>query len=397
MKFGAAAVVLAVLTVAAASFVANSPLLSPGSVRTGQESLLVVRLTDPPHVPTGTTSLNLTFSSISLLVAVPLESHGFYLNQVNITASVWSSTVDLIGLENVSQTIAAANLTDGSVVYSATFTVTGIKIEINGTLYPVSLASGGSLFSVVIAGERELHGTNTALLQLNPVVVDTPSGYKLIPSSVGVIRGADGEDHVGLRHSLSGDEERDLEGASASFTFELVSFAVEGNVTSFSVQVNNTGSEFFTLHAIGIHGNLSAPVSRCSQESDMSDNGSGHVNETVIPFSGHGCGDEEGRGTVVFVPAGTPSGTLGCKTAPLQQLDGDSGEDMGIVVPAKDCVIVTFRGVIVHGDAHRAVVPWSASGLHYGWQVIGSKGAEAKFSCVLPAGPAACHVLRDSE
>ena len=127
----------------------------------------------------------------------------------------------------------------------------------------------------------------------------------------------------------------------------------------------------------------------------MSDNESGHVNETVIQFSGHSCGDEEGRGTLVFMPAGTTSGTLGCKTASLQQID--VRDSQGIVVPAGDCVVFTFRGVIVHGDAHRPVVPGSAAGVHYGLQVIGSSGAEAKFLCVLPAGPAACHIFRESE
>ena len=129
----------------------------------------------------------------------------------------------------------------------------------------------------------------------------------------------------------------------------------------------------------------------------MSDNGSGHVNETVILFSGHSCGDVEGRGTIVFIPTGTPSGTVGCRTAQLQHLDGDDVEDRGIIVPAGDCLILAFRGVIVHGDANRPIVPGSAAGLHYGLQVIGSRGAEAKSLCVLPAGPAACHVLRDSE
>jgi len=172
----------------------------------GQSASLAIRLTDPPQVPPLTSSLNLTYSSLSLLVGEPTGSGGQLNTQTaTVTPSGGSATIDLFKLQNVSQTIALASLPNDSILYSVTFDVTSIQIDVNNTVSSVALATGGSSFTVTIAQPSPCHTGDFALLQLNPVVVNTPSGYQLIPSAVGVM-GREvnlGEDILWSWHPLS--------------------------------------------------------------------------------------------------------------------------------------------------------------------------------------------------
>jgi hypothetical protein len=150
----------------------------------GLQALFLVQLTDPPVVPKGTTSLNLTYSAINLIVAEPGKNNQVTTSNVAIIPQGGSATVDLLKLQNVSQTIASANLPNGSLIYSASFTVSGIAIKINGTTSVVTLATGGNTFVVTLAKPTVVSGTTATLLELNPIVANTPTGYQLIPSSV---------------------------------------------------------------------------------------------------------------------------------------------------------------------------------------------------------------------
>src|SRR5438552_3067666 len=120
-------------------------------------STLIVQLTDPPVVPPGTTSLNLTYSAINLVVAVPASQNGQVTPQtVAVTPQGGSATLELLRLQNVSQTLASANLPNGTTVYSISFTVTGVSIEVNGTVSAVTLATGASALQVTLAKSSPL-------------------------------------------------------------------------------------------------------------------------------------------------------------------------------------------------------------------------------------------------
>ena len=133
------------------------------------QSVLLVQLTDPPVVPAGTTVLNLTYSAIILLVSEPTlttetststvtqgtsttttkslitqTQNGVVTTQsVKITPSGGSASVNLLKLQNVSETLASAALPNGSTIYSVTFVVSSIAITKNNTVYTESLATGG--------------------------------------------------------------------------------------------------------------------------------------------------------------------------------------------------------------------------------------------------------------
>ena len=144
-----------------------------------------IQLTDPPLVPPGTSSLNLTYTSVNVLVGEPASGGQLTTTSVSLSPSGGSATVDLLKLQNVSQTIASTSVPTGSTVYSVGFTVQSVSISINGTVYPVTLAVGGADLGVTLANPTALVANSSVLLELNPVVADTPTGYQMIPSMVG--------------------------------------------------------------------------------------------------------------------------------------------------------------------------------------------------------------------
>ncbi len=240
----------------------------------GQQALFLVQLTDPPVVPAGTTSLNLTYSAINLIVSEQTSNNQVTTKNVTITPQGGSATVDLLRLQNVSQTIASANLPNGTTVYSVSFTVTKISIDVNGTTSPVTLATGGNTFRVTLAQPAVLDGTTAALVELNPIVVNTPTGYQIVPSAVGVVKGHSSltseDDVIGSRHQLTNQDKSDLDQAKGRVSARLVGLSVSGNTTAVSVQINNTGGLPVRLTAIGLHGNFTSQGPGCMSYSTTS-------------------------------------------------------------------------------------------------------------------------------
>jgi len=233
-------------------------------------STLIVQLTDPPVVPTGTTSLNLTYSAINLVVAVPASQNGQVTPQtVAVTPQGGSATLDLFKLQNVSQTIASANLPNGTTIYSLSFTVTGLSIDINGTVSAVTLATGASALQVTLAKSSPLNGTNALLVQLSPTVVDTPTGYQMIPSAVGILRvhsnvGGQNNNDVGSKQPITTKDKDDLDQAKGKVTATLLALTVSGNSTTLTVRVNNTGGSPVKLVAVGLSGSFTPVGPYCT-------------------------------------------------------------------------------------------------------------------------------------
>ena len=233
-------------------------------------STLIVQLTDPPVVPEGTTSLNLTYSAINLVVAVPASQSGQVTPQtVAVTPQGGSATLDLFKLQNVSQTLASAALPNGTTIYSLSFTVTGVSIEINGTVSPVTLATGASALQVTLAKSSPLNGTNALLVQLSPTVVDTPTGYQMIPSAVGILRvysevGGQSTKDVGSKQPITSKDKDELDQAKGKVTATLLALSVSGNSTLLTVRVNNTGGSPVKLEAIGLSGSFTAAGLVCT-------------------------------------------------------------------------------------------------------------------------------------
>lgn len=414
LQYAAVAIIVS-LGIVAASFLyigvptstSTSNKSSTGS-QAGQLAPLAIRLTDPPQVPPLTTSLNLTYTSLDLLVGEPTGTEGqFNTATVTVTPTGGSATVNLLKLQNMSQTIAVANLPSGTVLYSVTFTVTGISIDVNNTVSPVSLAAGGTSFEVTIAHPSAFSSGDYALLQLNPVVVDTPTGYQLIPSSAGVMAHGEGSDKVGEQHQLTNSEDNALGNAKGSVSASIVALSVSGNVTTFTVLVNNSANIPMRLMGIGLHGNFTVIGSVCATFGGQeSDNGNSHPAHNSHPDV---CELPAHMDEVVFVPvlSGTTSTsttttsttTSSCATGQLT-LTASNSEDSDhhlLTINPGQCVRLTFVGTVSFGDANFILVPSTASGQVYILHVIASNGANQLVSCTLPLGATSCTVTNHQQ
>ncbi len=443
VTYAATAALVSALIIVASTLYLGFPTIpqpqSSGSSSTsglaGPQSLLIVQLTDPPQVPSGTKSLNLSYSSLSLLVGEPSSGGKLTTTTVNVAPTGGSAALNLLKLQNVSVTIASANLPNGSIIYSVTFTVSSLMINVNGTALPVTLATGGSTFTVTIAQPSALQGTNVALLQLNPIVVGTPTGYQLIPSAVGVMRHSQGqgEEQVGSQHQLTKQDDGELENARGNVTANLLALSTSGNSTTVTVQVKNSGNATVMLNAIGLHGNFTTSGTGCSGKTSTTTSASTtsststtshgssthsetrsetHTNESQN--SHRQCELPEHMNEVVFVPVSaaastttstttTTTGTTtsaACTSAQMKLVNGDSGNegnDRGFALSAGQCINLTFTGTITFGESGNALVPSTTAGQSYDVHIIASSGANLQLSCVLPLGAASCKVETQSQ
>lgn len=247
------------------------------------QSSLVVQLTDPPIVPAGTTSLNLTYSAITLLVAEPVSTSSSTTTSASTSSTTTTSksttsaslvttetvtlpvtggsaTVNLLKLENISQTVAAPSLPNGTEVYSVSFVVTSISINVSGTISPVTLATGGNTLQITLTNPAVVEGTLGLLLELNPTIVSTSSGYQMIPASVGIVLPqseiTSNYHQVGSTHNVTIQDQNTIKQLFGNVTAKVVSISVSGNKSTISVQVTNSGNYSSDIVSLAVSGNF---------------------------------------------------------------------------------------------------------------------------------------------
>jgi hypothetical protein len=448
LRYAALAVVLAAILIGATAVYFGGLTTKTNA----PQAVLAVQLTDPPQTPVGTEWLNLTYTSVQLLVGEPTTSAGQYSTKtVSFTPSGGSSTVDLLALQNVSKTIASANLSSGSIVYMVTLAVSSISINVNGSVSAVTIAGGSSSLQVVIAHPEPVQGTSAALLELNPVVVSTPSGYELIPSSVGIIKPhsevSEQQAEVGSTQTVTSQDQEEFRQAQGQLSVKVLGLTVKGNTTQFELNVTNTGSVPVTLVAIGLHASFNITGTSCgaqqgeshgqqsqqgesqdqqSQQQEGSDSGNGlGVNASVQLESDHGCMHPD---EVVFMPlvpsqtaasnastsqttttaSATTSNIHTCRTYNItltrsqdSQGNDNSQEDQnqnqpGLTLQPGQCVILKFEGVIPVGQSGAYLVPSLVAGETFTVHVIASNNAETKLSCTSPLNTNGCALAEDS-
>ena len=397
------------------------------------KSVLVVQLTDPPIVPAETTALNLTYSDISLLVSEPstttsmtssvstsdsitttitstiTQTQSGVLTQPQFVKTGQSGTVNLLRLQNVSQTLASANLPNGSTIYSVNFTVSSISITINGTTYPVTLATGSTSLLVTLAKPAMLNGTSAMLVDLTPTIVNTTSGYQMIPSAVGIMKTnvSEQEQHIGHEQAISNQDNQEIHHAMGQISASLVALSVSGNVTTLEVNVTNTGSANVSLAMIGIHGNFTAQDAACTTTSTTSNNGIGgqYQSPDHHPWCKGGFGPQD----LVFFPnstlspsttksnceTGTVDTALGAMTDNYQGNNNYQGvNNHHVELAPGSCAVLTFTGTITSGYHGIVEVPSTLSGQQYIVQVVASNSTPVMLNCTLPISSTSCTPLQ---
>lgn len=262
LKYGLAAVLVAIIVIAVVLFANPMSSLTPN--QTSATASFLVMLTDPPTAPAGTTVLNLTYSDVSL--------HVTYLNGTAVWLPVNASgTVNLFSLVNMSQTIASTTIPNGTMVDKIQFTIAGVEAEVNGTVYPVTALSSTMVMSVANSQVNQtLSGVlvdfNPTLLQIqatdsNGTLVDY---YVLVPSATATVLTSLSREQIKVGTIVElGQNDREklvrvVETFSNNITIFSASLQVNGNVTTLSVTIKNEGNFTFRVFGLTLHGEFNA-------------------------------------------------------------------------------------------------------------------------------------------
>ena len=266
-----------ILLIAVAAVAAYSMFFgSPGSIGTGTTTTgallgsgaaassvpgysLSVRLTDPPTVPDGTTSLVLNYSSVALRVTNGTAASGW----VNISGS---GSVNLMSLVNVSQFLGNATLGANDIVSGVRLYAKSSFITIGNVSYNVLLPENSIIANVK---PTSMSSNSVILADFSPTIVSIYSSntttFLLVPSVKAVIYGSNTTQH-GNHHAseeienLTQAEAHMLANASAGIEVTGSSISTSGDNTSLSVTVKNTGNHTVTLRQLQLSGQIDSHV-----------------------------------------------------------------------------------------------------------------------------------------
>lgn len=233
-------------------------------------SLMVpIKLTDPPHVPQGTQSLIISYSSLS----VQTNSGTVNLNT--------SGTVNALALENVSQVVATGSFSPNTTIESVEFNVASASITINGTTYNLTLPSN-QLVAKVAAGSK-LNANAGILLDLSPTVISSYTNSTTLITCVPAMdalvvpNSTNGSAHVSVGAMLKLTPQEDqyiVKRNNANISISnasLTSLNGSGGI-ALSLSVDNSGNESALLNRVIIIGN-ETPVLHCTPPGSASSSG----------------------------------------------------------------------------------------------------------------------------
>ena len=240
-------------------------------------NLAAISLTDPPHVPNGTTSLMISYSEVQARV-------------VNSSASGWvnihgSGSVDLLSLINVSQVIANSAIAANSSINAVRFKIASANITINGVTSNVTVPSG-----MITANVSSGNSTTQVLVDMSPSIVaiytNSSTVFVMVPSVRAIaFAGNHGYVNIGTRTQLNSSEKEEIKsGANLSITNETVMSS--GNSSKVSVTVKNNGNQSVVIRHVIINGDmhvLVVPFAHINASSDAgaSDNADIHANASA--------------------------------------------------------------------------------------------------------------------
>ncbi len=264
--------IIVLIAVVAYFLISNSaaPAVQPGQVS------VPVSITDPPHVPDGTSALVIFYSS--------LQVHTVGQGSSQWVSSNASGMLNLMSLVNVTQTVAGVNLPANSTVDQIRFNISSATITINGTTSNVTVPNGE--VSAQINGDQRFNSSSQVLVDLSPTVVPIFTAnstiFVLVPSVKAVITPSNNANvRVGERMSLNASDRNELAAENANISISDLSLSSNRNTTTFKLTVTNNGNRSVVIRHVLVRGveavNLSLNV---SAEQNMPDhmNGSEDIN-----------------------------------------------------------------------------------------------------------------------
>ena len=167
------------------STILTSTITSSSTSSTSQSSVgggtLAVLMTDPPTVPNGTSAVYVEYSDLAIHLSGAGNSSGWY----HIDSQ---GQIDLMGIINVTQTIASTNIQSGT-FNAMEFNVSSAIVTYNGMNYTADLVYQEHMLYVPIVGGITVSNgqTSAAVLDLTPTVLllGTPASpsFAFIPAA----------------------------------------------------------------------------------------------------------------------------------------------------------------------------------------------------------------------
>ena len=236
--------------------IAGAILIFSPSSSANQRGLLALQITDPAQVPSGTSALVITYSSL----AVQLSNAG---NESGWVSASGSGSINLLAVLNLSQTIGTVAVPANASIEMVRFNVTSASITVNGTTHNVTVPSGAVTAHIV--GRTTLNSNASVLVDLSPVVAsiitNTSTVFVLVPSVRAVVVGGGSNSttlRVGARAGLTENQTIELERARPNVSITSATLSVSsGNVTHFSVTLKDNSNTSVVVKHVGFNGNLS--------------------------------------------------------------------------------------------------------------------------------------------
>ncbi len=218
---------------------------------------MALQITDPPQVPAGTQSLVIAYSALQAHVSGGAGSGWIASNS--------SGSINLLAVQNLTQTIGSVSAPNGSVIDKVRFNITSANITLNGTAYPVTVPS--KQVTATLTAGATVNGTAGVLMSLSPTVVTiftaNSTVFVLVPSVKAVVLPSGTNQStvsVGYKHHLETYETEKLNAERPNITVTNASITVAGNLTHFSATVNNNANTSIFIKHINVFGNVSVAL-----------------------------------------------------------------------------------------------------------------------------------------
>ena len=246
--FAVGAIAIVVVAIVAVIFLMHYTQF--GAVSTGN---VILSLTDPANVPSGTQNLSITYSAISV--------HTIGSNTSGWTNLSASGGVDLLSLSNSSIVLASTSIPNGTKINMLAFNVSNAQITINNTVYKVILPSNRIIAH--INSTQSINGTVKVLLDLSPTVVTIVTANStvfimvpsiravIIPNPSKIIR------TPGAKASLDLRDKAELEDITPNISISAVHLATANNITNLQVTVKDNSNTSVLIRHVQLFGNQS--------------------------------------------------------------------------------------------------------------------------------------------
>ena len=228
------------------------------SAASAQSVYLPILMTDPPHVPIGTQSLNITYSLIKVQV-----TKGESSTWINVNAT---GTIDLLSLVNTSSLITKAKIPSNATVDRIGFIISNASIKIGNTTYPVDMPINNIIAN--ISTPVLFNGTTGALVDISPTIItlytDNSTIFEMVPSikAIMVGRGAisqqqniSGKQIIGKLNKLNDSILEDLGELNSSISISNANITASNNDTRISIAVKDISNRSVELNHMLIFGN----------------------------------------------------------------------------------------------------------------------------------------------